>query len=300
MRIHPTLNIDDITPDPELVGQLPPNLALYYLAVPLGREDGQVSVALAHPENTTALAILSHLLGGAVVPVRGAAGSIRTMLQRLQPIQTESETACLGWSPDPAWTPIINAWTRLLAAALRSPVSVYEAARAIVPAGPTPELAAVFADRYRLLVFPLPTGAPPDDLLSRATGPLLLVRDQAVMDGLRRILVVLRGYSSDDHVLDWTTALVQHTGAAIILLPLAGTVIDQLQRCQTASRQTYLRLRQGSPVEQIADEYEYGDHDLLVIAAEGTGAFVGRVLAEVSRRPRCAHRPLLVLKPVYA
>ena len=314
MRGHPLLNVNDITPDPELVGQLPPAVALYYLALPLAREDGQVSVALAHPENTTALAMISRLLGGAVVPVRSAAAAIRGVLQTLQPATPATPVpAILGWSPDPAWTPAISAWTQLLAAAMGSGATLREAAQI----APDEGLALAAAEQYRLMVLGLYPDASPADLLCRATGPLLLLRDPAI-GGLQRILVALRGFSSDAYTLEWAMALAQHTGAAVTLLPLFASPsgrlepqmtgdsrmhllgADGLGRYQAGGTLTHLKLRQGGPVQQIADEYEQGNYDLLVLAAEGVGEFVGRVLAETDRRPGRGHGPVLVVKPSYA
>ena len=315
MRAYPMLNMNDITPDPELVGQLPPALALYYLALPLAREVGQVSVALAHPENTTALAILSRLLGGAVVPVRGAAGAIRAILLSQQTVPAQPVAAILGWSPEPGWTPAVTAWTQLLAAALATSASVRE------PTQPTPnaDLVAAAEERYRLMVLGLLPDASPAAILSRAAGPLLFVRSQEFR-ALRRILVALRGFSSDETMLEWVTALAQHTGASVTLLPLFSNVspfgrlepmLDgdsltqaalggYLRRFQAGETRTNLKLRQGSPLRQIADEYGQGDYDLLVIAAEGVGEFVSRVLAEIHQQAHGDHRPVLILKPSYA
>ena len=59
----------------------------------------------------------------------------------------------------------------------------------------------------------------------------------------------------------------------------------------------YLKVRQGQPVAQIADEAGEGDHDLILISAEGDGAFVAQALAEVNRRDVHKGRPILILKP---
>lgn len=313
MRTHPMLNVNHIIPDPELVGQLPRSLALYYMALPLGREDDQVSVALAHPENTTALTILSRLLGGSVVPVRGATDAIRTALLNVQPAQAQPDAGILGWSPGSTWTPAVEVWVHLLAEALNSPASLIEAAENM----PNTGIIAVSEQRYRLRVFGLPPQASPDELLHAATGPLLLVREPETRP-LRRILVALRGFSSDDQALDWVTPLAHHSGAAVTLLPITAApfgwpsptsraerpawpaIDDYLRRFRAGGTQTSLRLRQGNPVQQIADEAEQGDYDLLVVAAEGVGEFVSRVLAEVSLRPRCAQQSVFVLKPSYA
>ncbi len=301
MRSHPTLNVEDITPDPELVRQLPSSLALYYLALPLGREDGQVSVALAHPENTTALAVLSRWLDGAVIPVRGAAGAIRAALQRLQPAQALPDAAVVGWSADRTWTPVVAAWTEFLGAALGAPTALHEAA----PDAPA-DLAVPPAP-YRLLVLSLCPPLAAETLCSQATAPLLILRDPGIYP-VRRILVALRGFSSDDHTLAFVAALAQQTRAGVTLLPLylspqdspeQGALRECLRRFEAGGMQTTLKLRHGDQVAQIVDEAGAGGYDLLVLAAEGVGEFVGRVLAELDRRPGIARAPMLVLKPVY-
>jgi hypothetical protein len=140
----------------------------------------------------------------------------------------------------------------------------------------------------------------------------------AEMGNIRRILVALRGFSSDEYAMDWVTALARYTGAHMTLMPIfvssvghfgqtlngnhpaLAAMADCLRRFQVRDTLANLKLRQGNPVQQVADEFEQGDYDLLVIAAEGVGEFVGRVLAEVNRRPRCTQRPMLVLKPTYS
>lgn len=255
-----------------------------------------------------------------MVPVRGATDAIRTALLTMQPAQAQPDAGILGWSPGPTWTPTVGVWMHLLAEALTAPASLMEATpMEVVEVTPNPGINAVSKQHYRLRVFGLPSQTSPDELLRAATGPLLLVREPEARP-LRRILVALRGFSSDDQALDWVTRLAQHSGAAVTLLPIAAVpfarstpasngsnvqgsswpVIDDcLRRFQAGGTQTSLRLRQGDPVQQIADELEQGDYDLLVVAAEGVGEFVSRVLAEVSLRPRCAQQSVLVLKPSY-
>ena len=314
MRTHPTLNVSEIKLDPELVGQVPHALALYYVALPLAREDGQVSVAMAHPENTTALAILGGLLGGPVIPVRGAAAAIRTILDTLRPPPAPEESAILGWSTGSDWSPAVAAWTQVLSAALDAPAAFSEPALTVL--GDDLCVPVVRAGRSKLTVLGLRPDYPPVGVLTRVPGPVFFVRSADIRP-LRRILVALRGFSSDEHTLDWVASLAQHTGADVTLMPPFGSWFGHraltrdgtspsqehtevcLHRMQAKGMQATLKLQQGQPAQQIADEFEQGDYDLLVIAAEGRGEFVGSVLAEVNRRPRCIPRPLLVLKPTY-
>jgi hypothetical protein len=61
----------------------------------------------------------------------------------------------------------------------------------------------------------------------------------------------------------------------------------------------YLKLRQGSPDRQIADEVAEGVYDLIAIAAEAHGDFVQQVLAEVEHRALHVGRPVLIVKPTF-
>ncbi len=298
-----------------MVRQLPPALALYYLALPLAREDGQVSVALAHPENTTALAILSRLLGGAVGPGMRSGGHHS---RRFVEPSTGPNTAGCGHTG-------LESGTRLDARRdCVDPAFGRGAGRAGVgveqtQATPDANLVVVTEERYRLMVLGMRPEVLPAAILSQAKGPLLFVRSREFCP-LRRILVALRGFSSDEYVLEWVTALAQHAGAGVTLLPLFSNVSpfgrlesmlngnnlaqaalgDYLRRFHTEETPTNLKLRQGSPVRQIADEYGQGDYDLLFMAAEGVGEFVLRVLAEIDQQTRGDYRPVLVLKPSYA
>jgi hypothetical protein len=157
--------------------------------------------------------------------------------------------------------------------------------------------------------------------LRQAIGPLFLVREQnhAPLNKVeaapfRRILVALRGYSSDEQTLEWAAILATATDATLTILPLTGERVAALEgfciennepkgqfhtrpRPPCDERHTCVRVRQGTPVTQIAEEIATGDYDLLIVAAEGEGAFVGQVLAELERRGVHSTRPVLVLKP---
>ena len=124
MRAHPLLDVRDITPDPDLVGRVPHATALYYMALPLAREDGEISIAMAHPENATALAKLSRLLGSPVVPVRGSPTAIRSVLQSLRPPETRPADNVMYWSVDPEWLPSAASWAQILSKALDAPAAL--------------------------------------------------------------------------------------------------------------------------------------------------------------------------------
>lgn len=310
MGIHPMLNLNDVVPDLELVNQVPHTLALYYLALPLAQEDGRVSVAMAHPENTTALAILSRLLGTPIVPVRSAAAAIRNALQTLRPSQTIPTAGILGWSARAEWAAAVETWTQALGALLNSSATLLRPA----PITFGDCLTAASEGRYKLTVLDLPPESSTKDVLRWAMGPLFLVRS-ADLCPLRRILVVLRGFSSDEQVLDWAISLAHEETTTLTLMLLGDGRFPIVQEALAANGcfqqplgvtshrphlddlRTYLKVRQGHPIRQIGDEAAEGQHDLILISAEGDGAFVARVLAELERQDVHKGRPILVLKP---
>lgn len=90
-----------------------------------------------------------------------------------------------------------------------------------------------------------------------ASSPILLVYDEAYP--LKRILIALRGFSSDDYMLDWLIPLICHTKATVTLMPI---------------------------------------YDLLTITAEGYGEFVSSVLVALGHHSSNVRCPVLVMKPI--
>ena len=56
MLLHYDIDVDKLYIDPELLACLSAQLATYYLALPLARDEEQVSVLMAYPDNHTAVA----------------------------------------------------------------------------------------------------------------------------------------------------------------------------------------------------------------------------------------------------
>lgn len=310
MRSHPLLDVEHVKPDPDLVGRVPPAWALYYVALPLAREDGEVSVAMAHPENATALAKLSTLLDGPISPVRSSAAAIRTALQTLHPQDTQPASGILGWEADSDPPLSIAGWVELLSRTLHEPFTV----RRAHASDRNIQLRSLLQERHKLVVHGQPALPSLPEVLSQATCPVFLLRGAAPRP-LSRILVVLRGFSSDELALEWGARLVHPGDGPFTLLPVAAHCPSSLLSAFTANdsyRQEldgYLRrpeplnvnpcltVRQGEPVSQIGDEAAALDYDLIIVSAEGDGAFVTKMLDELDRRRVHVGRPVLVLRP---
>jgi hypothetical protein len=82
--------------------------------------------------------------------------------------------------------------------------------------------------QYSLTVIDVPPGEPLSVVLRQSSTPVLLVRDGLLT--VRRILLVLRGHSPDESVLDWVIPLAQVGQAAVTLLTIAPVELRRLQR----------------------------------------------------------------------
>ena len=262
MTAYLALNLDDITIDLALVRRLPLELANYYLALPLGSEDGAVSVAMAHPENDTALVVLGDLLGAAVVPVRAPAVAVRKTLQRLQDGTPALKAEAHYWRTHAG-----------RADAVRDAVEIFSTAQ--VP----------------LLL--LRGKAPP---LRRALVALRgYASDSYILDWLAPLL---REPGAQVTLL----SLSQSGRGNDLMLPSQnGSQKRHLDECLShpalGTANTLVKFRQGQPLRQLVEELEQDAYDLVAIPAEGYGHFVSNVLEAVEQQGLQEDSIFFVLKP---
>ncbi|HVO71875.1 MAG TPA: hypothetical protein VMT24_17625, partial [Aggregatilineaceae bacterium] len=99
MGDYPFLSLSRVTVDPATARQLPRRLAYYYLALPLARDDDQLTLVMAHPDNQAAVAVLQAVLGERIVPIQGSARELRAALDTVWSGAAESEALhILCWS----------------------------------------------------------------------------------------------------------------------------------------------------------------------------------------------------------
>lgn len=304
-----SLQLADIEIDPSLIERIPPKLAAYYQALPLGYEEGVLSVAMAHPENATALTVLRELVGLPIVPVRVGVDEIRLAFKRFYSEATLPDPRVLAWSALQEKNVLVNRTAEIFAAALAATVISMSAEQL--------ELETVMTiareGQFNLTVIGPPEGQAVAPLLQQSGSPLVLVGDAE--EQLRRILVVLRGYSSDEYTLNWLAPLLRGHETTVTLLPLLPLVAtasqehfsegalrkEHLEGClHHASLRTsraWLKFRQGEALNQVLEEIGEGTYDWVIIAAEGYGEFVGDILKSLDRR-RIGRKPtLIILKP---
>lgn len=309
--MRPLVDLAKIQIDVKVAEKIPMGLALYYLALPMTDEEDCATVVMAHPENVTALARLRTLLQREIVPYQGTPDEIRAAIARIYPQSTLPAHKILAWHAQPDQAAAVTALAALFGEALATTVSTLAATSCDLAT----VLATAYQDRFTLTVMCAPE-IDLETILKASSTPLLFARGE--VEAVRRVLVVMRGFSSDPYTLDWIVPLLRHTGAAVTLMPLLPTptlplnqvlkgnnpVWSHLERClqlfHTHAIQPTLCWKEGrAPQQQIAEEYAHGNYDLLVIPAEGEGEFVRTVLAAVDRHPTCAQRPILVLKPIH-
>lgn len=304
------LDLDTVAIDVPLAQQVPYALSRYYLALPLGRDHASVSVGMAYPENAKARFVLGRLLEAQIVPVFIPAERLLPVLEQIYCPKIQENRAILAWYEQPEWKTAVTTATSLLSKTLHLPAASYEAAdldldEALTLAG---------TGQYELFVMPLPDASMLINVLDRATVPLFFV--QSKQPTVQRILVVMRGFASDEYALDWLIPFARQGQAAITLMPLvdssgthwrpyhrqdspAGQHLERcLQRLQVKGITINLKYHFGNSVEQVVDEMNSDAYNLLVLSAEAQGDYVSQVITAVEQQDAQHTRSIFVLKPL--
>lgn len=316
---YPRLDLDATAVDAALARRIPYALARYYLALPLGQDDGCVSVAMAYPDNLPARLVLERLLQARVAPVFTPVEALRPLLESIYSPPARERQAVLAWCAAPESAAAVCAVAVLLSGALHVHANILQP-----PAHELETFLESAASRqYEVAVLPLPSAEQLSVVLGQSAAPLFFVRGD--VQPVRRILAVLRGFASDEQLLDWLPLLAAPQQAQVTLLPIsreAGLGLGpsyrrnsppghHLERClatlQALGTPTALKHRLGaaapggvaleSAVRQVVEEVTEEAYDLLVLAAEADGDFVSRVITAVDRSPGHPQRPIFVLKP---
>lgn len=295
--------------DRELLNQIPRQVAAYYLALPLAREAGQVTVVTAYPENVAALGVLARLLHAQIVPVASPETDLQAAIARIYPASAPLAQSILVWTDEPEWSEAVIRTGRAFGRALGQGVHSFDCATPLAEVMETAR-----RQEFSLLVTHVSDDTARMRLVRRSPTSLLLVRGEyAPIDNL---LVALRGYGSDHETLDRVLPLLAHEAADVTVLPLArsaSTSLNDMLAGDSSIRQhlqaflgdlgqadveVAVRLRQGDPASQvIAELSQGGPYGLLVIAAEAEGDFVWPVLSRIERAGVWPGHPILIVKP---
>jgi len=304
-----SVNLNAVDIDFPLARRVPYALSRYYLALALGQENGSVSLAMAYPENLKARQVLGRLLQADVVPVYTPAEQLLPILEHVYCPQHGAKRSILAWHDGAEWETAVSHSATLLSQTLLAPVTACTAAEVSL----AQVLALTVTSQHELLVLPAPDLKQLPTVLNRTAKPLFFVRGAPT--NIQRILVVMRGFASDERALDWLTPFAWQNGTAVTLLPLtngsdlgpylhpdslSGQHLDRcLRRLHAEGVTLQLKFRQGSLVQQVVDELASSatPYDLLAIAAEGAGDFVYQVITAVDDHKTHVGRPIFVLKP---
>jgi hypothetical protein len=311
----PFLDLRHIAIDPILAQHLPLGLARFYEALPVAREGDSVTVAMSHPENVTAISVLTQLFHAEIVPIRTDGAAVRAALQQLYAREPAQPHGLLAWLPASSQA----AWAATLAASglttEEMPITWLDAEH--IDADTL--LAAAHGGNYQLTLCALPEATLSNvnvqaSLLREIHAPLWLVPAQPIMP--RHILIVLRGFASDEVAVTWGIRLAQQIEhATVALLPIMGQapwgalsylqqpgpaqnhIVDCALRLDAAGLSPTLTLQSGAPRQQVAQAMRQGAYDLMLVAAEGHGQFVGQLLADLEEKCTLPLGGVLVLKP---
>ena len=310
MTLHINLTTYPHIADGDLLRCVPQEVAAYYQALPLAREEGRVTVATPHPDNRTAIRVLAGLLGAEVVPVLAAESAVAAAIERLYPTQALHRQV-LSWTDDSSseatsWRARVQATATLYATSLGLSVT-HLASDTRAPA----LLRQLATTPNALLVCHVSDPALLAELMQATSASLLLVRGET--DLPRRVLVALRGFGSDRAALRQARPLLDPTQTAVTVLPLAhgrNWQPDRLLLANDAARlhldgclpslgtgPVAVRLRDGDPAQQLIAELAHAPYDLLVIAAEAWGEFVLQTLTIINAAGVWPNQPVLIVRP---
>lgn len=300
--MFPMLPLSQVQPDLELARRLPQRLAYYHLALPIAQDEMHITVAMAFPDKGMVM-MLETVLGMSVMPVRSDPKEIRALLDVIWQDKAETRIAkVLAWS-DLAQQQqkvreyalhIAPAWGLQCDETAIDTIALDDLLRAAEKINPALIVAAV-SDIEQL-----------QELLRRSSAPVLVLRGEVQTPD--RILHILRGHTSDRHVLDRVIPLAHHFSASVTLLTAAASAVADYrhgnllssdfahlllqnhpvllteygQVLASANIKGNLKIRQGLLESVIADEFKYHPYDLIAIAAKAYGDFVYRVMQNLS------------------
>ena len=293
--------------DKRLLAQLPQALALYYLALPLAVEEGKVSVAMAYPENETAVTALSHLLGKPIVPVRTAVQPLyQAILSQYVPPALPPLPLLVAGQPTASLAALSQRLSQTLAAPLRHLPEANS---------PTAVLAALHTTPCQLAILPAPRPADRAALLEGSAVPLWLVRENEAQAG-QHLLAAMRGFASDYQILHWVSLLAAGWYTHVTFMPLSSAPAPDLEHflhpdhhptdehirqgvadLRGRGISAWLKYGAGHSVAELVATLRQQPCAVLVLAAEGFGEFVLSVLDALDRETGPTAAAVLILKP---
>jgi len=329
------LTLDGLAVNPTVARRLPLTIACRYRALPVAEANGQITVAMANPDDAAAREAVITALGTPSCVVGGDPMVIDALLAEVWPEASQHSRRlliCAQASPaaDEVFTfaqalsGLLDAHISHLGPSEGKDVDCEAVARAVEQNG------------YDLVIWEEPdqplgqrllSGPACHKAITRIGCSLLVIRRPRWP--LHRLLLVVWGDETDTIAVDWTVRLARSSGAPVTVLAVVPPVpamynrfarmqqgLDTLLTTETPLGQSMrrvarwlvewevegtLRLRQGAPDEQIHREVAEGDYDLITVAARPNDRAARWLLGDRIRSLLCwADRPVLIAKPTIA
>jgi len=327
------LTLDKLTVNHKLARRLPSTVAFRYHALPIAKENDHITIAMANPYDNVAREAIATSLGMQPYVVQGNQAAIDKRLAEVWP--DEARYTSLNIMTCCQASPIANevkAYAEYIGDLLGSNLAYFQLDEAttisfdkqIEEASRKQDLV-IFGEPDQPLIkqiFSGPAGCRMTELLHSS----ILVARQPRRP-LQKILLITRGYQTDDLAVKWLIRLAQPSDAIATVLALVPPTSAMCQRAATCmphgvadwlatdtplgyqlrqvARQLVnweingaLHFRQGSPGQQIQREIAKVDYDLIVITADPNDWWLRRLLGEiVYPLLHRVDRPVLIAKP---
>lgn len=332
LNFHATqhLTLDNLILNRKVAQRLPPSLAFRYHAIPVGKANGSITVAMANPDDQSACEAIATALQAELYVVQGDQTTIDQKLAELWPNEVNPEARLLLYHQASPIAEEIKSYGLYLSDLLngqlievsRTGNQQSSMAELVEQAGRDCDLV-IFGEPCQSLIGRLLIGSIGGKVVERLPASVLIARCPCWP--LKRLLLVTRGQGMDNAAVDWVIRLAQASGAAVTVLavqpPLSGAdsralasgglsdwlVTDtplgqQLRRIAqqlvTWEIEGKLRFRQGLPEWQIKAEVTEGEPDLIVLAADPEDWWLRRILGRlVGPLLDWVDRPVLIAKP---
>lgn len=310
------LTLDKLVVNPRLARCLPAGLAFHYHALPVAKDNGHITVAMADPDDETAYKAILTALGAEVYAVQSDAATIDQLLAKIWPSEAPQTVRLLVYHQTSPQAAAVETYAHYLKTLLNGQLSIYQTESD--PKTAFDDLVARASCDQDLVIFGEPDQSPVRRILLGPMGckaadriPTSVLIARRPRSPLKKILLVTRGQEGVDNVaVDWIVRLSQPSNAIVNVLALVPAMPPMYQRAmihmphglsdwlttdtplgwqlRQLARQLVnweitgkLRFRQGPPNRQIQSEVAAEDYDLLVMATDPSRWWQRRLLGDL-------------------
>ena len=217
------LTLDDLTLNRKVAQRLSPSLAFRYHAIPVGKANGSITVAMANPDDQTACEAIASALHAELYIVQGDQATIDQKLAELWPEQVNRTTRLLIYHQTSPIAAEVENYGFYLSNLLNG--QLIESGRSGDQGSSLAELVEQASRDCDLVIFGEPCQSLIGRLLTGSMGckavehlPASVLIARCPHWPLKRLLLVTRGQGMDNVAVDWVIRLAQASGAAVTVL----------------------------------------------------------------------------------